>query len=126
MLKSRRRVDSLLGEDFFDHSAVHVGEATFDSIVIEAQAFVIEAQNVENGGVEIVNAGHSFHSFMAEFIRRSVTERGFYAGSGQPGGEAIGVVIPSAGTFLEGWHPAKFGTENDKGVFEEAPGFEVF
>lgn len=97
-----------------------VGEAAFDSIVVEAEAFVIESKDVENSGVKIVNGRDSFDGLVAKFIGGSVAERSFYSGAGQPGGEAAGIVIAAAGPFLEGGHASKFGTENDEGIFEQA------
>ncbi len=38
----------------FDHVAFHVREAALDAVVLEGEAFVIEAEEVEDGGVEVV------------------------------------------------------------------------
>ena len=38
----------------FHHVAFHVREAAPDAVVLEGEAFVIEAEEVEDGGVEVV------------------------------------------------------------------------
>lgn len=97
---------------------MNVGKASFNTIMIEAEAFVIEAEDMENGGVKIIDRRNSFHGLVAEFIRRAIAEGRFHAGSRQPGGEAVGIVITTTRTLLEGGHTAKFGTEYDEGVLE--------
>ena len=41
----------------FDHAAVNISEPPIDAIVVERQLFRVEAKEVENGGVKIVNCG---------------------------------------------------------------------
>ena len=41
-------------EDFIDHMTVDVGEAALDAVVVEGEAFVVNAEEVESGGVEVV------------------------------------------------------------------------
>ena len=43
------------GEDAFDDVAVDVCEAVVAAGVVEGEAFVIEAHEVEDGGVEVVD-----------------------------------------------------------------------
>ena len=58
----------------FTDVPVHVGEAALDAVVVEAEALVIEAEQVEHGGVEVVDGGHVLHGLVAEVIRRAVAE----------------------------------------------------
>jgi hypothetical protein len=97
---------------------MNVREAAFDSVVIKAQSFVIETEDVEDRGVKIINCGDSFHGLVAEFISRTIAERSFYSGSGQPGGEAVGIMITTTRALLESRHTAEFGAENDESVVE--------
>jgi hypothetical protein len=97
---------------------MNVREAAFDSVVIKAQSFVIETEDVEDRGVKIINCGDSFHGLVAEFISRTIAERSFYSGSGQPGGEAIGIMITTTRALLKRRHTAELRTENDESVVE--------
>jgi|GEM_PF-4008309 len=42
---------SSLGQDVFDRMAMHVRESAFDAVVIKREPFVIEAEQVKDGGV---------------------------------------------------------------------------
>ncbi len=61
----------------------------------------------------------------AEVVGGAVGVTALDAGTGEPSGEAIGIVVAAAGAFLEGGHPAKFGAAKNQGVFEESALFEV-
>ena len=56
----RSRVESQLGgrarlrQDLLDHVSVHVGQAAVDAVVAERQPRVIDAQEVKDGGVQVV------------------------------------------------------------------------
>ena len=97
---------------------MNVREAAFDSVVIKAQPLVIETENVEDRGVKIINCGDSIDCFMAKFISRTIAERSFHAGPGQPGGEAIGIMITTTRAFLKSRHTAELRAENDESVVE--------
>ena len=43
------------GEEGFHHTAVHLREAVIAAAVTEGKAFVVEAQLVEDGGVDVVD-----------------------------------------------------------------------
>ena len=44
------------GQDLLDHLAVHVGQAALDAVVVVGQLLVVEAEQVQDGGVEVVDA----------------------------------------------------------------------
>ena len=102
-----------------------IGKAAFEAIVVIGQAFVIETEEVEDGGVEVVDGGDVFSGFVAEVVSGSVGVRGFDSGSHEPGGEAVGIVVSAGGTFLESGHAAKLGGPDDEGVFEETSAFHI-
>ena len=49
-----------------------IGQAALDTIVIKGQAPVIQAKQVQNGGVEIINGCDVLGSGITEFVRRAV------------------------------------------------------
>ena len=105
---------------------MNIREPAFDSIVIKTQSLVIETENVEDRGIKIINGGDSFHGLMAKFISRTIAERSFHAGSGQPGGEAIRIMITTTRALLESRHTAELRAENDERVVEQASDLKVF
>src|SRR5439155_11441958 len=115
----------LSSENRLQNFAVHVGQPTFDAIVVIAQARMVEAEEVQHRRVEIVNRGDVFHGLVPEIVRRAVAEAALHAGAGQPNGETMRVVIPSARALLKGRHPAKLRHERDQRVLEQSADFQV-
>ena len=72
---------------------MHVGEAALDAVVIEAQALVVHAEQVERGGVEVVAVGGVFLGLGTELIRRAVSRAAPDAAAREPRGERAGVVV---------------------------------
>ena len=53
--------------------SVHVGQATLETIVVESEALVVQAHEVQDGGVEIVDGGAPGHRLEAESVAFTVT-----------------------------------------------------
>ncbi len=105
---------------------MHVGESAFYAVVVKAEALVVEAEQVQDGGVEVVNRGDVFHRLVAELVGRAVAEAVLHAGSGEPRGEAGGVVIATArASSLESGHAAELGAPDDERVVEQTALLEV-
>src|SRR6266496_2587659 len=60
-------------DHFLDHLAVNVGQTEIAAVVAVGELFVIETEQVENGGVEIVNVDFVFHGAIAEFIGDAIS-----------------------------------------------------
>ena len=63
---------ALSRQDFFHHVAVHVGEAKVSALEGVGEAFVVDAEQMQHGGVEIVNVEDVFDGVVAEFVGRTV------------------------------------------------------
>ena len=50
--------------------AMHVGQAAFDAVVIKTQPLVIQAEQMQNRGVQIVDRCDVLNRLMTELIRR--------------------------------------------------------
>jgi len=74
----------LSGEDFFDDVAVDVGEAVVAAGVVEGEAFVIEAHEVEDGGVEVVDVDAIGGDADPVFVGLAVGDAGFDACACEP------------------------------------------
>ena len=91
----------------------------------DAEVFVVEAEEVEQGGVEVVEGVNVFHGLESEFVGGAMADAGFDAGAGQNGGEAAGIVVAAFGTFLEHRHAAEFGAPEDQSVLQQTALLEV-
>ena len=114
-----------LREEVFDDVAVDVGEAEVAAGVGVGEFFVIEAEEVEDGGVHVVHVDFVGDGVVAEVVGLAEGEAGFDAGAGEPLAEAAGVVVAAGAVALGVGGAAEFAAPPDEGVFEEAALFEV-
>ena len=104
---------------------MHIGQSAFEAVVIVSEALVVQAEEVEDGGVEIVDGGDVLFRLPAECIRGAMGMAALDAGAGEPGGKAFGVVVAAAGAFLESRHAAELSAPHDQRVLEQTALFEV-
>jgi hypothetical protein len=88
-----------LGEEFLHHLPIHIRQPVIPSRVAEGEAFVVEAEEVEDGGVEVVDVDLVLDRTEAEVVGGAVGEAAADAAAGQPGGEAPVVVVPAVPPF---------------------------
>ena len=69
-------------------------EPAFETIVIKRKPFVVETEDVQNGGVKIMDVNDVPDRAGAEVVGRSVGERGAHTGAGEPAGEPMRIMIP--------------------------------
>ena len=58
---------------------MHVSQAPLDPVVIKTQALVVEAQDVKDSSIEVVDRDLVLNRLVTELISRSITERGLNA-----------------------------------------------
>ena len=77
--------------------AEDVGEAEVAAVVEVSEAFVIEAEEVQNGGVEIVGVHGVDAGFETDLIGGAVGDAAFHAAAGEEGGEGPVVMFAPGG-----------------------------
>src|SRR3954466_15242797 len=82
------------GDDVVDYGTGHVGEAEIAAAVAIGQLRVIDAEQVENRRVEIVDVHRLVNSLEAEVVGGAVDHSTLDAAPGPPHREAERVVIP--------------------------------
>ena len=80
-----------------------VGEAEVAAGVAEDKLGVIEAEQMEHRGVEIVQVDGALDRFITEFVGHAVGQAAARPAAGQPGRKACAVVI-AADDFLSAEH----------------------
>ena len=93
-----------------DHVAMNVGEAIVTPRIAVGELLVVEAHEVKNGRVEVVDAGGVFFSFGAEVVTGAVTMAFFDAGPGEEASKGIGVVVAAGSVALQERHATEFGS----------------
>ena len=66
---------------------MHIRQSPLQAVVEVREAFVVEAQEVQDGCVEIVNGRGMFGRFVAHFVGRAPGESRFHSGTSEPTGE---------------------------------------
>ena len=107
-----------------DDIAVDVGEAEIAAGVVVGEALVVEAEGVEEGGVEVVHVDRVFHGAVTEVVGGAVGESTPDAAAGHPDGENVRVVVTAIVVFGHRG-AAELATPEDEGVVEEAALVEV-
>ena len=103
-------------EDVRHDVAFDVGEAEVAAGVAVGEAFVVEAEEGEDRGVEVVDVDFVFGGEPAVVVGRTVGGAGFHAATGEPYREAVGVVIASVASALRGGGASEFAAEVDKPI----------
>lgn len=93
--------------------------------MVVGEAFVVEAHEVKNGRIEVVNAGRIFFGFGAEVVTGAVAMAFFDAGPGEEASKGIGVVVAAGSVALQERHATEFGSPDHQGVVEHTALFEI-
>ncbi len=112
-----------LCDDLLDHMPVHIREAAGDAVVVEAELLVIEAEQVQRGGMEVVAVGGILSGFEAEVVGAAICGAALDAAACHPGGEGSGIVI--AAFALGSGLAAKLAGADDERAVEQAARFEI-
>ena len=104
---------------------VHVGETALDAVVVEGEAFVVETEEVEDGGVEVVRGDGVVRGLESKLIGGAVAHAAFHSGTGKPSGEAVRIMVAPVGAGLKHWHAAELGGEHYERVFQQAALFQI-
>ncbi len=103
-----------------------VGQAKIASRMTIRKLFVIQPQQVQHGGVQVVHVNPVFNGAMAEIIGRTVRHTASHPATGQPDREPIRIVIgPAAILSLSVRIASKLPAPPNKRVFEQASLLEI-
>ena len=72
-------------EDFFDDlGGFHAGEAHVEALELFGETMVIDAKEVEQGGVEVADVNHVLDGVVSQFVGGAMAETGFDARARHP------------------------------------------
>src|SRR5256885_4025868 len=71
----------------------------FETLKLERKAFVIDAEQAEDGRVEIAYVDRVFHDVIAKVVRDAVGDSGFGAATGHPDRKATRVMVAAIVVF---------------------------
>ena len=73
--------------------SMYIRQAVPPALVLERQALVVDAEQVHQGGLEVVDVDGVLDDVVTEFVGFAIDGAGLDAGAGHPDGEAAGVVV---------------------------------
>ena len=111
-------VASCSRQDLLHHLAFHIGEAEIAATVAIREPFVVEAEEVQHGGVEVVDVDLAIDALGAVVIAFAVTVAGLHATAGHPNREGAVVMVPTVTLGRRG--AAELGAKDDECVIEKA------
>ena len=104
-----------------------VGQAEVAPLMPVGEAFMVHAEAMQDGGVEIVDVHLVPLCKIAKFIGRTVNDARPDAAAGHPDGEAVRVVVAtvSGAGALRHWRSAKLAAPDHQCLVEQAALFQV-
>ena len=72
---------------------MHIGQAEAAALVEVGQAFVVNAQQAQHRGVEVVNVDTALRDVVTEIVRLAIDETGLHAATGHPRREAARMMV---------------------------------
>ena len=92
-----RRGFDLSRNDILDHVRfLHAGQLVVQAAVEVRQPAVVQAHQVQDGGVQVADVAAVDDGLVAELVGLAVAGAALDAAAGQPVGEALGVVVAAA------------------------------
>ena len=107
---------------------MNVGEPEVSAIVTIGQLFVIEAEQRENGGVEVMHVHFVLHRGSTEFVGRAVNRPAFDTAAGQDSRERILIMIATGvvvAVAIAHWLASEFTAPDHQRAIEETALLEV-
>ena len=86
---------------------------------------MIDAEEVQDRRVEIVDRDDVLDAAAAQFVGGPVADAPLHAGPHHPGGEGVGVVIAASLALLAGGHPTELRAPDHEHFVEHAPLLEI-
>ena len=109
-------------QDRANHGAGGIGEAVIAAVVREGQPGVVQAEQVEDGGVQVVHVHAVDCGAQADRVGRAVDGAPFDPAAGHPVAEAVRVVIAALAAFRHR-HAAELAAPDHERALEQPARF---
>ena len=118
------------GNDVVKDFSMHVGEPEVAAGVAVGEALVVEAEQVQDRGVQVVHARGVLDGFEAELVGGAIDGAAADSAAGHPHGEAVRVVIAAelglaVAAELDGRRAAEFAAPDHERVVEHSALLQV-
>src|SRR5262249_20176031 len=100
-------------QNLLDHRAVHIGQAEVSAVVAIGELLVVQAHQVQDRGVQVVDADAVDDGLETDFVSLAVLYPALDAAAGQPAGEAVRVVVAAGAALLHHRQAAELAAPDD-------------
>jgi len=104
-------------KDVVDDAAMYVSQAEVSAAVAVGEALVVEADQVQDCGMQVVDMNFVLNDVEAELVGGTVRQSALHASSRQPHREAVGMVV-AAGS-LSGGSAAEFASPHHQRLVKQ-------
>ena len=117
------------GQELFDDMSVDIGEAEVTPGVVIRQTFMVEAQQVKDGGLKVMDVNLISGDVEAEVIGLAIGS-GLSSAACHQSGESLRVMVatrftPEGGIGFDHGRASEFSSPDDEGFVEEPMAFEI-
>ena len=114
----RGEKENCLRYNLFNNASVYISKAEVTAVVTVGELLMVEAELVQDGGMEIVHVHLALHGVVTVFVGIAIGKTRLEASSSQTNGKAIRVMVASGAFILGIGSPAKFAAPPYDGVIE--------
>ena len=97
--------------------------------MLEGKLFVIDAEAIQDGGVQIANMNRILDDIISEIVGLAIHRSSFYSSSGHPFRETLGMVVSSIIGFRERAlaidSATEFPSPDNESVVKHTPLFQI-
>src|SRR5579871_2348533 len=104
---------------------MYIGQTEISALEPVRQSGVIEAEQVKDGRVQVVDVDLVRRRIETELIAGADGGASFGAAAGQPHGKAIRMVVPAIAAALNHRRPAELAAPDDERIVEQAALLQV-
>src|SRR3954452_8020312 len=95
-VRFKKRQDyAVLSQHLLNHVPMHVGQPEVAALEAVGELLVIEAEEVEDRGLEVVDVVFVLDGGEAELVGLAEDQAGVHAAAGDPHGEGVDVMVPA-------------------------------
>ena len=107
-----------------DLRGFYAGEPRVEALELEAELLVVDAHEVQDGGVQVADMAPVYDGFVAEFVGFTISSAAFDSGAGHEVGESFGIVIASIAALADRL-AAELSAPDDEGFVEQTALLQV-
>ena len=120
----RKNLASGSRENFPDDPAMDIGQAAINAVLADGELFVVDPQQVQHGGVQIVAVRLALLGLIAPVVTAAMGHARLDAGAPEPGHKAAPIMVAADARLCERG-PTKFGSPHDQGILGQPAGFQI-